>query len=122
MYLGPVAKPLAPSIRIGGIIAPLMLIEERRDVREAHSSQLATLGHLIVAHLIDNGRYDRHLRYVRRLPRTSAGRARRARRSRTTRSSPARKGWPTHPELPRSGGTTLVSSHVVYGPGLLGNG
>jgi GntR family transcriptional regulator / MocR family aminotransferase len=66
IYLGSVAKTLAPSIRVGWIVAPPMLVEELRHLREVRTSQLATLDHLIVARLIDTGTYDRHLRTVRR--------------------------------------------------------
>ena len=66
IHLGPVAKTLAPSIRVGWIVAPPTLVDEHGHVREVRTSQLATLDHLIVARLIDTGTYDRHLRTVRR--------------------------------------------------------
>jgi GntR family transcriptional regulator / MocR family aminotransferase len=67
IHVGSVAKTLAPSIRVGWIVAPAELQRTFTDVRHARESQQATLEHLVVARLVEEGRYDRHLRKVRRL-------------------------------------------------------
>ena len=65
IYLGSVAKTLAPAVRVGWVVAPEELFSDVAATRKARSSQHATLDHLVVAQLVDEGRYDRHLRKLR---------------------------------------------------------
>jgi GntR family transcriptional regulator / MocR family aminotransferase len=66
VYLGSVGKTLAPAIRVGWVVAPPELLDGFVATPKARASQQATLDHLVVAQLIDEGRYDRHLRTLRR--------------------------------------------------------
>lgn len=66
IYMGSVAKTLAPSVRVGWTVVPEELLAPLVDAHETRMSQPATLEQLVLADLIDNGRYDRHLRNVRR--------------------------------------------------------
>jgi GntR family transcriptional regulator/MocR family aminotransferase len=67
IYLGSVAKTLAPAVRVGWLVAPEELVTTLTWTREVRGSQLSTLEHLVVAELVADGRYDRHLRRVRRV-------------------------------------------------------
>jgi GntR family transcriptional regulator/MocR family aminotransferase len=66
VHLGSVAKTLAPSVRIGWLVVPEALLVEVVHTHETRVSQPATLELLTLAHLMDSGAYDRHLRMVRR--------------------------------------------------------
>ena len=66
VHLGAVGKTLAPAVRVGWVVAPDELFHGFVATRTARASQQATLDHLVVAHLVDDGRYDRHLRTLRR--------------------------------------------------------
>jgi GntR family transcriptional regulator/MocR family aminotransferase len=70
IHLGSVGKTLAPAIRVGWAVVPAALLEPVVTTRHVRASQPATLDHLVVAQLIDEGRYDRHLRGLRRRYRT----------------------------------------------------
>jgi GntR family transcriptional regulator / MocR family aminotransferase len=70
VHLGSVGKTLAPAVRVGWVVAPEELFDGIVRVRKLRASQQATLDHLVVAQLIDDGRYDRHLRTLRRRYRT----------------------------------------------------
>jgi GntR family transcriptional regulator / MocR family aminotransferase len=66
IHLGSVAKTLAPSVRVGWIVVPEELLAALVAMHESRVSQPATLEQLVLARLVENGRYDRHLRRVRR--------------------------------------------------------
>jgi GntR family transcriptional regulator / MocR family aminotransferase len=66
IHLGSIAKTLAPSVRVGWVVLPEELLIEVVTTHETRVSQPATLEQLVLAHLVDDGRYDRHLRKVRR--------------------------------------------------------
>jgi GntR family transcriptional regulator / MocR family aminotransferase len=66
IHLGSVAKTLAPSVRVGWIVVPEELLAPLVATHETRVSQPATLEQLVLARLIEEGRYDRHLRGVRR--------------------------------------------------------
>jgi GntR family transcriptional regulator / MocR family aminotransferase len=66
VHLGSVAKTLAPSVRVGWIVVPETLLAALVATHETRVSQPATLEQLVLAELVENGRYDRHLRRVRR--------------------------------------------------------
>jgi GntR family transcriptional regulator / MocR family aminotransferase len=66
IHLGSVAKTLAPSVRVGWIVLPEELLIAVVTTHETRVSQPATLEQLVLAHLVDDGHYDRHLRKVLR--------------------------------------------------------
>ncbi|KRD16123.1 GntR family transcriptional regulator [Mycobacterium sp. Root265] len=64
-YAGSTSKSLAPALRLGWLVAPA---ERRADLVAAkHASDLGspTLPQLVLARLLENGDYDRHVRTVR---------------------------------------------------------
>ncbi len=67
IHIGSVAKTLAPSVRVGWIVVPEPLLAPLVATHETRVSQPATLEQLVLARLVEDGRYDRHLRRVRRL-------------------------------------------------------
>lgn len=67
IHIGSVAKTLAPSVRVGWIVVPELLLAPLVATHETRVSQPATLEQLVLARLVEDGRYDRHLRRVRRL-------------------------------------------------------
>lgn len=66
VHVGSVAKTLAPSVRVGWVVVPGELLAPLVATHETRVSQPATLEHLVLARLVEEGRYDRHLRRVRR--------------------------------------------------------
>ena len=66
IHVGSVAKTLAPSVRVGWLVVPEQLLGPLVATHEMRVSQPATLEQLVLARLVDDGRYDRHLRKVRR--------------------------------------------------------
>jgi GntR family transcriptional regulator / MocR family aminotransferase len=66
IHLGSVAKTLAPSVRVGWVVLPEELLVPVVTTHETRVSQPATLEQLVLARLVEDGHYDRHLRKVRR--------------------------------------------------------
>jgi len=67
VLLGSVSKTLAPSLRIGWLIAPpdwVLPLMRRRSVTDLAGP---TIDQLAFAHLMESGFYDRHVRRMRRL-------------------------------------------------------
>jgi GntR family transcriptional regulator/MocR family aminotransferase len=64
-YTGSTSKSLAPALRLGWLVAPP---DRRADLVAAkHASDLGspTLPQLVLAHLLESGQYDRHVRLAR---------------------------------------------------------
>lgn len=66
IHLGSVAKTLAPSVRVGWLVVPEQLLRPLVAIHETRVSQPATLEQFVLARLVEDGRYDHHLRRVRR--------------------------------------------------------
>ncbi|PZS34079.1 MAG: GntR family transcriptional regulator [Pseudonocardiales bacterium] len=66
-YLGTVSKTLAPALRLGWMVLPVPLVGPVTQAKADHDAGSPTLDQLALAHLLDTGGYDRHLRRVRRL-------------------------------------------------------
>jgi GntR family transcriptional regulator / MocR family aminotransferase len=66
IHLGSVAKTLAPSVRVGWIVVPEELLAPLVATHGVRVAQPATLEQLVLARMVEEGRYDRHLRRVRR--------------------------------------------------------
>ncbi len=67
---GSVSKALAPGLRLGWLVAPAALAERVRDYRAYTDLGGPVIDQHVLAHLIESGAYDRHLRAVRRRYRT----------------------------------------------------
>jgi len=63
--LGTVSKSLAPTLRIGWILCPPSLAEAVAEEKMRNDRGSPGLDHLVLATLIESGRYDRHLRRMR---------------------------------------------------------
>ena len=63
--LGTVSKSLAPTLRLGWLIAPERLIPSLADGKRVADRGSPGLDQLALAALIESGRYDRHLRRMR---------------------------------------------------------
>jgi GntR family transcriptional regulator/MocR family aminotransferase len=63
--LGTVSKTLAPSIRIGWVIAPHWLVDDVEQAKRLADGVSPALDQLALARLIASGEYDRHLRRAR---------------------------------------------------------
>jgi GntR family transcriptional regulator/MocR family aminotransferase len=63
--IGTASKALAPAVRLGWVLAPPALaaaVAEQKRISDRGSS---TLDQLVLAALLESGRYDRHLRRMR---------------------------------------------------------
>ena len=65
-YVGTTAKTLAPGLRLGWVLAPARLAPALAAEKLAADQGSPALDQLALAHLIDTGELDRHLRRVRR--------------------------------------------------------
>jgi GntR family transcriptional regulator/MocR family aminotransferase len=66
VYMGTVSKTLAPALRLGWLVAPAHLVEPIVEQRTLADHGCPTLDQLALAHLLESGAYDRHLRQARR--------------------------------------------------------
>ena len=66
VYMGTVSKTLAPALRLGWLVAPAHLVELIVEQRNLADHGCPTLDQLALAHLLESGAYDRHLRQARR--------------------------------------------------------
>ena len=60
-----VSKTLAPGLRIGWVVCPAHLAEAVARHKEIEDRGFPIIDQLALAHLIESGRYDRHLRRMR---------------------------------------------------------
>ncbi|WP_034091827.1 PLP-dependent aminotransferase family protein [Streptacidiphilus albus] len=63
--IGTVSKSLAPALRIGWMLCPPELVGSVATHKHVSDRGTPTLDQLALAHLIESGRFDRHLRRVR---------------------------------------------------------
>jgi GntR family transcriptional regulator/MocR family aminotransferase len=63
--IGTVSKSLAPSVRLGWIVCPPALAGALAEEKRRTDRGSPGLDQLVVARLIESGRYDRHLRRMR---------------------------------------------------------
>lgn len=64
-YLGSISKSLAPGMRLGWLIAPRRLQADLLAAKHASDLGSSALPQLVLAELLTNGDYERHLRTVR---------------------------------------------------------
>ena len=65
-YMGTVSKTLAPALRLGWLVLPERLVDAFAEQKRLADAGSPTLDQLALAHLIESGDYDRHLRQARR--------------------------------------------------------
>jgi GntR family transcriptional regulator/MocR family aminotransferase len=64
-YLGTVSKSLAPALRLGWIVCPATLAEAVAEEKWSDDHGSPMLDQLVLARLIESGRFDKHLRRMR---------------------------------------------------------
>lgn len=62
IYIGTFSKALSPSIRMGYMILPPLLLRFYLEKFELYNSTVPLLNQYVVARLIETGQYDRHVR------------------------------------------------------------
>lgn len=62
IYIGTFSKALSPSIRMGYMILPPLLLRSYLETYEDYNSTVPLLNQYVVARLIETGQYDRHVR------------------------------------------------------------
>jgi len=63
--IGTASKALAPAVRLGWILAPPSLAAAVAEEKRISDRGSSTLDQLVLAALLESGRYDRHLRRMR---------------------------------------------------------
>ncbi len=63
--VGTTSKALAPAVRLGWVVAPAALAGAVASEKEMSDRGTSTLDQLVLAALLESGRYDRHLRRMR---------------------------------------------------------
>jgi GntR family transcriptional regulator/MocR family aminotransferase len=63
--IGTASKALAPAVRLGWVVAPASQVGSVAAVKEMSDRGTSTLDQLVLAALLESGRYDRHLRRMR---------------------------------------------------------
>jgi GntR family transcriptional regulator/MocR family aminotransferase len=63
--IGTASKALAPAVRLGWILAPPTLAAAVAEEKRISDRGSSTLDQLVLAALLESGRYDRHLRRMR---------------------------------------------------------
>jgi GntR family transcriptional regulator/MocR family aminotransferase len=72
--VGTASKALAPAVRLGWVVAPASLAGSVAAVKEMSDRGTSTLDQLVLAALLESGRYDRHLRRMRAVYASRRGR------------------------------------------------
>jgi GntR family transcriptional regulator/MocR family aminotransferase len=63
--IGTASKALAPAVRLGWVLAPVSMADAVAAEKEMSDRGTSTLDQLVLAALLESGRYDRHLRRMR---------------------------------------------------------
>lgn len=66
VYAGTTSKTLAPALRLGWLVVPPDLLPMLEDERRQLDYGRGRIDQLALAHFIDSGDYDRHLRRCER--------------------------------------------------------
>jgi GntR family transcriptional regulator/MocR family aminotransferase len=65
VYVGTTSKTIAPGLRLGWVVVPPDLVSPLQEVLHGDASRVSVIDQLALAHLIDSGEIDRHLRGCR---------------------------------------------------------
>jgi GntR family transcriptional regulator / MocR family aminotransferase len=63
--IGTASKALAPAVRLGWVLAPPLHADAVAEEKQVSDRGSSTLDQLVLAALLESGRYDRHLRRMR---------------------------------------------------------
>lgn len=66
VYMNTFSKTIAPSVRIGYMVLPLSLLQEYEKRVGFYSCTVPVLEQIVLAELIENGDFERHINRVRR--------------------------------------------------------
>jgi GntR family transcriptional regulator/MocR family aminotransferase len=66
VYMNTFSKTIAPSVRIGYMVLPLELLDEYEKKVGFYSCTVPVLEQFVLAELIENGDFERHINRVRR--------------------------------------------------------
>jgi GntR family transcriptional regulator/MocR family aminotransferase len=67
VHIGTVSKSLAPAVRLGWVVAPAALVDRIGELKLHHDRGSSGLEQLVLARLMESGRFDRHLRRMRKV-------------------------------------------------------
>ena len=67
VLIGTVSKSLAPAVRLGWVVAPQALVDRIAELKLHHDRGSSGLEQLVLARLLESGRFDRHLRRMRKV-------------------------------------------------------
>jgi GntR family transcriptional regulator / MocR family aminotransferase len=67
VLIGTVSKSLAPTVRLGWVVAPPALVDRIAEFKLHHDRGSSGLEQLVLARLLESGRFDRHLRRMRKV-------------------------------------------------------
>ena len=73
IYINTFSKTIAPSIRVGYMVLPENLLEDFEKKLGFYSCTVPVFEQYVIAELIENGDFERHINRVRRLGRKKTG-------------------------------------------------
>ncbi len=73
IYINTFSKTIAPSIRVGYMVLPENLLEDFEQKLGFYSCTVPVFEQYVIAELIENGDFERHINRVRRLGRKKTG-------------------------------------------------
>ena len=73
VYMNTFSKTIAPSVRIGYMVLPVELLEQYEKTVGFYSCTVPVLEQFVLAELIENGGFERHINRVRRKRRNNRG-------------------------------------------------
>lgn len=73
IYLNTFSKTIAPSIRVGYMVLPMELLEDFQKRLGFYSCTVPVFEQYVIAELIENGDFERHINRVRRIGRKKSG-------------------------------------------------